>query len=52
LGERRGRGYIATDWAKAIANQLKSEESKQIPDPFAPTTETLPFVEAKTHEIG
>jgi len=48
LGERRGRGYIAADWIKAIADQLRSEESKPIPDPFTPETEQLPFAETKT----
>lgn len=34
-GERRGRLYIGTDYLRTIANRLRDQEPKEIPDPFA-----------------
>ncbi len=33
-GERRGRLYVGTEYLRAIANRIRDEEPKEIPNPF------------------
>lgn len=42
-GERRGRVYVGSPHIRALFDKLSRDHIRPVPDPFIPTTGTLPF---------